>query len=252
MSFDRAGCPIKHMTSPLTSTLAKVNAQSPYFKLHLGMSDEPGWRLANDIVCDEAWLIDHLAQMQAKLPYMPKHMVALNFFSGYAWYLAAAGAACFLLDGRVPDLTIDNTAFKLDEQGWVRGTALLGDGFACLPNDIAGLQDAQVLADRETLRRHLVAQIWDNMRQLIPNIRTFVPTSEHSLQNVVANALASTALWVLQSMNLHGNAAAESRAMAAALPFRRACATSKWNTTASARYIWMARCAVTGTSKPTT
>lgn len=207
-------------TSPLASTLAKINGYSQYFKLHLGMPDDVGWRRAPDIINDDTWLPAQFARLHDKHPYYPKQVVVTNSYNRYQWYLVTAGMAGFLLDGRVPDLSVDNIAIKFDDEGWANGIALLSDVFACQQNDsAASLTGVTVIPDRERLRQHLAAQVWNHMRQLIPLMQRFTPVSEHVLRAATANGLAGTALWMLQAVGQHAMAEAESRAMAAALPF---------------------------------
>lgn len=211
---------MKNLNPPLTSTLAKVNAYSEYFTLHLGVPAEPGWRMASDIIANDAGFVAHLARLHEQQPYLPKHVVATNFYDHYEWYLVTAGTAAFLLDRRVPDLDAGNIALKFDDDGWVSGIALAGEAFACLSGDeAAGAPGVAVLHDREALRRHLVAQVWAHVRQLIPLVQAYVPTSEQALRLATANSLAGSALWMLQAVRQGAIAERESRAMAAALPF---------------------------------
>lgn len=209
-----------HAHSPFTTTLAKINDYSEYFKLHLGVPEQPDWRRARDIVSNETWFVAHLTAMHEMQPYMPRHVLATNFYDHYEWYLITSGMAAFLMDQRVPYLDTGNIALRFDEMGWVRGIALAGDVFACLPTDeAADTPGVFVLEDREALRRHFAGQVWAHMRRLIPLIQAYVPTAEHSLRLATANSLASSALWMLQRMQQGDIAEHESRAMAAALPY---------------------------------
>ncbi|MCS6847071.1 MAG: IucA/IucC family C-terminal-domain containing protein [Anaerolineae bacterium] len=209
-------------TSPLASTIAKINGYSRHFKLHLGMPDGVGWRRASEVVTSDSWLLVQLECLHAKHPYYPKHVVAMNFYNRYQWYLVTAGVAGFLLDARVPNLGAESIAIRLDDDGWVAGVALLSDAFACLPDDDAvgaGSIAAFVVPDREALRQRLAGQVWGHMRCLIPLMQLFTPVSAHVLRAATANSLAGAALWMLQAAGRHAIAEAESRALANALPF---------------------------------
>jgi len=115
----------------------------------------PGWVRCADVLADPgalpAWLDAVTAGVRATNGgWEPPSVTPASYLMG--WYLgipAYAGGLAFGAARRVPDLDPASLAVRLHPGGWPQGLALLGDGFACLPDDPSAGHPAVTVVDGE-------------------------------------------------------------------------------------------------------
>jgi hypothetical protein len=119
--------------SPLRSTLEMLDSGERPFRARLGLP-AGGWIGAAALTGDAA-----LAEVQSERAMerwnLTRQKAGAYLMGSYAWQVSGLASACYVLGGRVPDVSPGNLAFPLDDHGLVSGVALIGGNFACLPDD---------------------------------------------------------------------------------------------------------------------
>jgi hypothetical protein len=205
---------------PIDATVTKINALSPYFQLSAGAPIDASWTRADALLGDPDRVATTVGRLHAKRGYVTPRDLATSFYDGYQWYVGAAAISGFFADARVPDISTDNVALKIDDEGWVVGIALIDARFACLPDDPAAAHpDARIFADRAALREHAARSIYAHSNRLAALLIDVAGVNEYSLRLASVNSIATLAIWILQQAKQPALAETEAHAFAAALPF---------------------------------
>jgi ferric iron reductase protein FhuF len=163
---------------------------------------EPDWFHAAILLDAQSPLLQIVLDRQAaNHPHTEARTKASFFIGEYAWYVAASAVGAYLVDKRVPDLSIENVALRFQRYTWHEGdesgeadrievryrstrcVALPDDSLAADP-DMLTLPDAAAL--REWMRQALEA----HMTPLIDRVSAETRLSRHALWLVVADTCA--------------------------------------------------------------
>jgi hypothetical protein len=208
---------IETTRASLTGTLARVAALDHYLRAQRIDALGDGWLgatelLASDGVALEAAL-QHIMTPYAAAP-DDRHVYASLLINAYAWSLPAAAIACYLTEGRVPDLAPANVALRFgtpsedDESSF--GIAFLSDRMAVLPDDVAaGSPDVVVLSDRVELRDWLRQSLEAHMTPLIDAVYRRTGFGRRGQWNLVADDCAALFLLVGEKIGTMEAACAE-------------------------------------------
>jgi hypothetical protein len=187
------------MNHPLEQTLARVR------QLNADLRPEPGLPSTGDWVSvpehfapGASWLTAMIAEAQRRLHTRSPAIIGSTILQGYQWPLVGTAVACYLLDRRVPDISLANTRVGYTGHE-AAALALLGGRFTALPDDpAAGHPDVTVVSDSAMLRALLRREIEAHLGAVIARICAAVGCKPRGLWLNVADALAGTVLWLAQ------------------------------------------------------
>lgn len=185
---------------PLAHTFARASAVSAYFKAQVGAPAGPGWIVAmEDLVPGAPWMEQLIAHTQVRFRTNAPVITASAILQGYQWPLISAAIACYLLDRRVPAVSLENSRVHYTADFEADALALLDGRFAALPDDpAADHQDAAVVADLDALRTALRTAIETHLGQVIDRLGACCGCTTHGLWLTAADACAGTLVWLMQ------------------------------------------------------
>jgi ferric iron reductase protein FhuF len=136
----------------------------------------------------------------------PRAVAGAYLGSGLAWVVAVPVAAALVTDRRCPDVTIDNVAVSIDDEGWSTRMAVLAPRFAALPSDpAAGSGDATLVDDVTRLVDATADLLVATFTPVFAAVRQASPYGLSGLWGSLADHVA-TVLWALRE---RGSAPAE-------------------------------------------
>jgi hypothetical protein len=150
-------------TSPVAEIYSALRALSASWNAEVGRPSGPGWIAGTDLLTpSEGPFGDLLARIGERAGTRDRRTIAASFALRFGW-TAGMAIAPFLRHGCVPDVALDNVAFKFKPSTFLertaihepRGVLVAADPRAAHPA-MATVPDAGALID--ALRRQLVAQ----------------------------------------------------------------------------------------------
>lgn len=179
---------------PLVDSMRRAGALSTHFDLPVRSVDQVGWIDAPDLFGgDDEHLRDMvMAYGRERWGTDNPHVAGSAFIIAYLTRVAWPVIAQYVLERRVPRVTLDNLALHQDGQRIV-GTALNHPSFALLSNDpAAGHLDAEIVADEAELYQKLKEWLFDaNLNIVIPALRRAARASIKVSKNAVAASCAA-------------------------------------------------------------
>ena len=126
-----------------------------------------------------------------------RHLAGSSFIVAYLTRLTFPLISQYVLEKRVPNISLSNLAFHWDGQR-IDSTALNEPSFAALPNDPAsGHPDALVVPDEAALYAQLKEWLFDaNFNLVIPSLRRAALASLKVSWNAVASSCAQVFHWL--------------------------------------------------------
>jgi ferric iron reductase protein FhuF len=150
---------------------------------------------------DPEWLAARIARLAEGGEHGPRPLaVAGSYFgSDLSWQIAAAAALVLHCDRRALDVSLDNLAVRIDDDGWPSRLAIVEERFACLPDDpAAGADGVTVVADRAALVAHLADAIVAAMEPVLRSVRALSRYGQPGLWGALADHVANVA-WNLEA-----------------------------------------------------
>ena len=143
------------------------------------------------------------------------------FFGSYVWQVASAAIGCYLLTQRVPDISAENVAVHIGDDGRVDEIRLLGGGFAALPADpAADHHEAVIVPDLTALRETLVRQLTDgHLEELILTLQNRRGLGTRALWAEVEDRTVGALLWLGKRLDSRLDIEAEALALSRTPPF---------------------------------
>lgn len=186
---------------PLRQTHAHMSELSAYLQVVFGAPQGQGWHALSELFAPGSAVLDEqIAIAQNRLRTRAVNVVASALLQSYQWPLIAVAVAGYLLDRRVPELGASNIRIHLDAQGDADGIAFLDGSFSALRGDAAAAHpDARLVADRAALREILRRGIENHLEPLIAHLCMHLGCRPRGLWLNVADRLASTVGWLMQS-----------------------------------------------------
>lgn len=187
-------------THPLAHTFARAGAMSPYLKAEVGAPQGPGWIAAmEDFTPGALWMEQLIAHTQARFRTTAPVITASAILQGYQWPPISAAIACYLLDRRVPALSLENSRVHYTADFAADALALLDGRFAALPDDpAADHPDAAVVADLDALRVALRRAIETHLDGVIDRLDVCCGCATRGLWLTAADACAGALVWLMQ------------------------------------------------------
>jgi len=188
------------MDHPLEQTLARARQLNDYLKPELGAPSGERWFAHTDLAPGAAYLETLIAATQARLRTKAAGIVGSAVLQGYQWPLISTAIACYLLDRRVPDLTLAHTRIRYTAEHEADSLALLSGRFTALPDDpAADYPDATVVPDLDALRAMLRNTVEAHLGVVIAQLCARLGCKPRGLWLNVADSLAGTLVWLLQA-----------------------------------------------------
>lgn len=182
--------PLEH---PLAESMRRAGALSDLFVLPVRDQDQEHWiEAASLFQGNDQRLRDLvLAHGRDRWGTENRHLAGSSFIVAYLTRLTYPLISQYVLEHRVPNVSLSNLAFHWDGQR-IDGTALSRPSFAALPNDPeSGHPDAQVVPDDAALYAQLKEWLFDsNFDLLIPSLRRAARASLKVSWNAVASSCA--------------------------------------------------------------
>ena len=178
---------------PLVDSMRRASALSTFFDIPVRDRNQDGWI---DGVClfegDDGRLIDLVvAHGRDRWGADNRHVAGSAFIIAYLSRVTWPVIAQYVLERRVPDVSLGNLGFHRDAQR-INGTALDRPSFAALPSDpLSGHPDAEVVPDAEALYARLKDWLFDyNLDIVIASLRRAARASIKVSWNAVAASCA--------------------------------------------------------------
>ena len=188
---------------PLAESMARLGRISPYFQMPIRDPAEGGWPAKwGWIGADELFLTDDARLRDLVMAYGKSHWGSTNrhvagsaFIIAYLTRLVWPVIGQYVLERRVPDVSLSNLAFHLTAGSFgsqIDATALTHPYFALLPDDPSATHsDAVVVIDEAALHFRLKQWLFDdNLAKVIEALNRAAQASIKISQNAVAAACA--------------------------------------------------------------
>lgn len=186
---------------PLGQSFQRLAAFNRYLTICLGEQSGAGWHTPEGLLAPDAPLLPALiAATQQRFQTTVPNLIGSALFQSYQWPLIAAGVACYLIERRVPDLSVGNVQLRLSEAGDAVGIAFREGAFAALPDDPAAQHpQATLLLDADALRAHLRVGLETHLGWVIERLEERVGCRSVGLWLAAADRCVSTLLWLMQA-----------------------------------------------------
>ncbi len=193
----------QHIELPLSETIARAGQLSDHLKVHLGQPGDAGWVAPTELFAPASErLATLISAARQRLRTSAGNTIGSALLQGYQWPIIATSIACYLLDRRVPDLTISNVRLHPLDDGEMDEIALLQPAFTALPNDPAAANaDVRVVADRAALRTELRSHIEAHLGVVIACLCDQIGCNPRGLWLNVADRCAGTLIWLMQALD---------------------------------------------------
>ena len=182
---------------PLAESMARLGQISPYFQMPIRDPAEGGWIGADELfLTDDARLRDLVtAHGKSYWGSTNRHVAGSAFIIAYLTRLVWPVIGHYVLEQRVPDVSLSNLAFHRTADSFgsqIDATALIHPYFALLPDDPgATSSDAVVVKDDAALYIKLKQWLFDdNLAKVIEALNRSAQASIRISQNAVAAACA--------------------------------------------------------------
>lgn len=209
---------------PLDTAFARLNGLNGRARAGLGLAGRPleSWALATELADRPSLRLERsLRRIGVSSGTADRLVMTSRFFSSYVWQLAAAALACYLLDRRVPDVSAENVAVHIADDGRVDEVRFLGGGFAALADDpLADRRDAAIVADQAALREWLVRRLTTgHLEELILALQGQNGLGTRALWAAVEDRCLGALLWLARSLDCLDVAEREAALLSATPPF---------------------------------
>ena len=184
---------------PLVESMGRAAALNDFFALPLRYPDPGRWIEAESLFQDDDQRLRDMVvgYGQARWGTDNPHLAGSGFIVAYLTRLTYPLISQYVLERRVPDVSLSNLAFHTNGRR-IDGTALVRPYFAALPNDPAsGHPDTQVVPDEAALYARLKQALFDaNLELVIPSLRRASRASLRVSWNAVASSCAQVYHWL--------------------------------------------------------
>lgn len=164
------------VTHPLDRVLAQfssLNKAPPDLPASFDPSANSDWYLASDLLADERVLDEVLERFGAQVKTDSQFLQAALLMHPYTTPVVSVAVHGLYAEGRVPDVSAENLAFRFDSSGYVVEYAFRSQRFAALSSDsAAGHPDAIPIADLESLTAWMFDRMVEHhMRPFFARVR---------------------------------------------------------------------------------
>lgn len=178
---------------PIEQTLAKLASlrEDGRGLLMAEPDSQPGWCSVADLAMEHPLMEDLFKGLLSHYQTTKLRPPAMFWFGHYAYNVELITFACFLVDGRVPDLSTDQLSIRFGEDRDIENLAWKGRSFAALPDDpYAAHPDCIVLPTREALRKYMQKQLIANFTPVIESVSSYSTLGKPGLWEIAADYAA--------------------------------------------------------------
>lgn len=190
----------------LQETLDRLGTTSGrQLQSRIGLPDEPGWVTGTALCAEPASFIPGwLDAMEHALGARDRKVVASFFLKAWLRQVVLVSTGGFLLQGRVPDISIDNLGFHVGDDGRVDQIAFLGNDIVTLEDDPAArAEGVRTVANRDELRLALRDMLaWNHVEPLTRALRPFVPVGDRFMWATTADTCVGFILLIGNRLGL--------------------------------------------------
>lgn len=209
---------------PLADALLRVNRLGGRARAGFGLEGRQlsEWALATELAdAPSPRLEQSLRRVGVHAGTADRLVLTSRFFSSYVWQLAAAALGCYLTTRRVPDVSAENVAVHLGDDGRVDEVRFLGGGFAALAGDPAAEHpDAVVVANLTALRELLVRRLTaGHLEELMLALQTQRGLGTRALWAAVEDRTLGALLWIGERLECTLDVEQEAQALNRTPPF---------------------------------
>lgn len=152
---------------------------------------QPGWFSVADLVAESHHMKHLFRGLLAHYKATRRRPPAMFWFGHYAYTIELITFACFVVEGRVPDLAASQVWMRLGENTDIQNVAWKGRCFAALPDDPdASHPDCIVFPTRDALREYMRKQLIDHLTPLVDSISAFSSLGKPGLWEIAAEYTA--------------------------------------------------------------
>lgn len=186
----------RSVETPIARSIERAGETFQYLGAQWGQPSEGQFVAANVIANPDA-VREMLDAVCAMYGTEDRQIAASFLVLGYFWYPMASAIACYLLDGRLPDLTPENVV--ISPSG---GVTFCSPHCWALPGDPdAGHPQVTIVADRDALRARLVTQLeQQHAAPLFATLRSVAPYGVNGMRANFADRLASAVMWLGETL----------------------------------------------------
>lgn len=216
--------PIVPPRHPLAEALDRVNGLGGRARAGFGLAGRPldAWALATELAdVPSRRLEQSLRRIAVHSTTTDRLVMTSRFFSSYVSQLAAAALGCLLTNRRIPDVSAENVAVHVGDDGRVDEIRFLGGGFAVVAGDpVADHPDAVVVPDLGALRELLVRRLTTHhLEELILALQTQRGLGTRALWAAVEDRCLGALLWIGNGLGLADALLREAEALSRTAPF---------------------------------
>jgi hypothetical protein len=178
---------------PIEGTLAKLALlREDGQGLFMADTDsQTGWSSVAELATEYPLMEDLFNGLLAHYQTTKLRPPAMFWFGHYAYNVELITFACFLVDGRVPDLSLNQLSIRFGKDMDIENLAWHGRSFAALPDDpYAAHPDCIVLPTREALRKYMQKQLLANFTPLIEAVSSYSSLGKPGLWEIAADYAA--------------------------------------------------------------
>jgi hypothetical protein len=178
---------------PIEGTLAKLALLREDGRgLFMAEPDsQPGWCSVADLATEHPLMEDLFKGLLSHYQTTKLRPPAMFWFGHYAYNVELITFACFLVDGRVPDLSLNKLSIRFGKDMDIENLAWHGRSFAALTDDPdASHPDCIVLPTREALRKYMQKQLIANFTPMIESVSSYSTLGKPGLWEIAADYAA--------------------------------------------------------------
>ena len=178
---------------PLVASMVRARELGGFFALPLRQPDDPAWTVARDLFEGNDHRLDELVLAYGQRAWESdnRHVACSAFLVAYLSRVVFPLVGQYVLERRVPDVSLDNLAFHWNGPA-IDATGLNRMAFAALPVDPAAThRDALAVADGKVLYGYLKDRLFnENLEIVIASLRRAAGASLKVSRNAVAAAFS--------------------------------------------------------------
>ena len=147
-----------------------------------------------------------LKTMRARHPDIGDDVLACMMLATYSSPIVATAMGCFLIDGRVPALTLANLDLRFDTDGRVAELGFRSGKVVSLGDDpVSAAAGETVVDDVAILREHLHAGLALHFAPVVGRIRELLPVGPRVAWGNVGDQLIQAAAWIVNRCRADGS-----------------------------------------------
>ncbi|MEM7344381.1 MAG: (2Fe-2S)-binding protein [Chloroflexota bacterium] len=191
------------MNHPFPETVCRVNQFLDFLDVQFDVPNRPNWIEPKKYFAPNSTKLATMrTETQQRLRTDAANIVGSSILQAYQWPIIVVAIASYLLDQRVPDLSLDNVRLNFVNQDNIVKIGLQSGRFTALPSDPArDHPDATVVINQDALRLTLRTEIENHLGLIIEQLCCQFGAHPRGLWLAVSDRCASTLIWLMQEID---------------------------------------------------